>query len=79
MTSDEIHTTLFRQRWGRCTLRLVNGEAITVEHPDYLFMPPARNWVLWVEPEGRGSEFVPTIHIAAIELEPAAVPAADRA
>jgi len=73
MTDHEIHTTLFRQRWRRCTLRLVHGESITTEHPDYLFMPPARNWVLWVKPEGRGLQFVPTVHIAAIDLEPPGV------
>jgi hypothetical protein len=70
MTNDEIHSTLFGQRWRRCTLRLVNGDAITVDHPDYLMMPPARNWVLWVKPEGKGLQFVPTLHIAAIDLEP---------
>lgn len=69
MTNDEIHSTIFRQRWRRCTLRLVNGETIAVVHPDYLFMPPARNWVLYVKPEGKGLQFVPTGHIAAIELE----------
>ena len=70
MTNDEIHSTLFGHRWRRCTLRLVNGDAITTEHPDYLLMPPARNWILWVKPEGRGLQFVPTVHIAAIDLEP---------
>lgn len=70
MTNEEIHSTIFRQRWRRCTLRLVNGEVIAVDHPDYLFMPPARNWVLWVKPEGSGLQFVPTAHIAAIDLEP---------
>jgi hypothetical protein len=69
MTNDEIHSTLFQQRWKRCTLRLDNGDTITVGHPDYLFMPPARNWVLYVKPEGKGLQFVPTVHIAAIELE----------
>jgi len=70
MTNDEIHSALFNQRWRRCTLRLANGEAITADHPDYFLMPPARNWVLWVKPEGKGLQFVPTIHIAAIDLEP---------
>lgn len=69
MTNDEIHSTIFRQEWSSCTLRLVNGDVITVDHPDYLFMPPERNWVLWVKPQGRGLQFVPSIHIAAIELE----------
>ncbi len=68
MTNDEIHSTLFGQQWGRCTLRLVNGDAVTATHPDYFFMPPARNWVLWVKPEGRGLQFMPTTHIAAIEI-----------
>ncbi len=75
MTNDEIHASLFRQQWRRCTLRLVNGDNISTEHPDYLFMPPARNWVLWVKPEGRGLQFVPTVHIAAIDLEPPGVSA----
>ena len=70
MTNDEIHSTIFHQRWRRCTLRLVNGDPITVEHPDYLLMPPEHNWVLWVKPQGRGLQFVPTVHIAAIDLEP---------
>ena len=70
MTKDEIHSTIFRQRWRRCSLRLVNGDVITVDHPDYLFMPPDRNWVLWVKPEGRGLQFMPTAHFAAIDLEP---------
>ena len=69
MTNDEIHSALFGQRWRRCTLRLVNGDTISVDHPDYLLMPPARNWVLWVKPEGRGLQFVPTMHIAALDLE----------
>ena len=75
MTDDEIHSTIFRQRWRQCTLRLVNGDTIKVDHPDYLFMPPARNWVLWVKPDGKGLQFVPTVHIAAIDLEPHAVSA----
>jgi len=69
MTNDEVHTTLFGRRWKRCSLRLDNGDVITVDHPDYLFMPPDRNWVLWVKPEGKGIQFVPTSHITAIELE----------
>lgn len=78
MTNDEIHSALYQQRWGRCTLHLVNGEAITVDHPDYLLMPPERNWVLWVKPHGRGLQFVPALHIAAIELEPQPVRAEER-
>jgi hypothetical protein len=70
MTNQEIYSTIFQQNWRRCTLRLVNGDTITVDHPDYLLMPPARNWVLWVKLEGRGLQFVPTAHIAAIDLEP---------
>ena len=73
MTKDEIHSTIFRQSWKRCTLRLVNGDAVSVDHPDYLFMPPDRGWVLWVKPEGKGLQFIPTIHIAAIDLEPRSV------
>jgi hypothetical protein len=76
MTNDEIHSAIFGQRWQRCTLRLVNGDIITVEHPDYFLMPPARNWVLWVKPGGKGLQFVPTVHIAAIELEPQPIGAA---
>ena len=40
MTNDEIHAAIFGQRWRHCTLRIVNGDAITVDHPDYLLMPP---------------------------------------
>ncbi len=76
MTNDEIHSALFSQPWRRCTVRLVNGDIITTDHPDYFLMPPARNWALWVKPEGKGLQFVPTIHIAAIDLEPEAVSAA---
>ena len=55
---------------GFTRLSSVNaGDTVTVDHPDYLFMPPARNWVLWVKPEGHGLQFVPTAHIAAIDLE----------
>jgi hypothetical protein len=75
MTNDEIHTTLFRQPWRKCTLRLDSGAELTTDHPDYLFMPPARNWVLWVMREGKGIQFVSTAHIAAIELEPEPEPA----
>jgi hypothetical protein len=78
MTNDEIHSTIFRQEWSQCTLRLENGDVITVDHPDYLFMPPERNWVLWVKPEGRGLQFVPSIHIAAIELDAKLPPAASK-
>jgi len=46
-----------------------------VDHPDYLFMPPDRSWVLWVKPEGKGLQFIPTVHIAAIDLEPKRVAA----
>ena len=70
MTNDEIHTALFKQRWRQCILDLVNGESFTADHPDFLFMPPDRNWVLWVKPEGKGLQFVPTQHIAAINLVP---------
>jgi hypothetical protein len=70
MTNDEIHSTIFQQRWGRCTLRLSNGDRISAEHPDFLFMPPARNWILWVKPGGNGMQFVPTTQIAAIDIEP---------
>ena len=69
MTNDEIHSTLFSQPWRRCTLRLVNGDVVTADHPDYFLMPPTRNWVPWVKPEGKGLQFVSTVHIAAIELE----------
>lgn len=69
VTNDEIHATIFGQRWEHCTLRLDSGDSITVDHPDYLLMPPQRNWVLWVKPEGKGLQFVPTQHIAAIELD----------
>lgn len=79
MTNDEIHSTIFRQRWRRCSLRLVNGDVITADHPDYIYMPPDRNWVLWVKPEGRGLQFMPTAHIAAIDLEPHPVPSSQGA
>ena len=69
MTNEEIHSTIFHQQWNRCTLKLVNGESLSVDHPDYLLMPPERNWMLWVKPHGKGLQFIPTIHIAAIELE----------
>jgi hypothetical protein len=69
MTNDEIHSAIFKQRWRKCTLSLVDGEKVTVDHPDYLFMPPERNWVLWVWPKGKGMKFIPTEHIAAIDLE----------
>jgi hypothetical protein len=69
MTNDEIHSAIFGQRWRKCTLRLVSGDAITVSHPDYLLMPPARNWILYVKPDGKGLQFVPTAKIAAIDLE----------
>ena len=72
MTNDEIHSTLFRQPWARCTLRLVNGESYTTDHPDYFLMPPDKNWVLYVEPGGRGLHFVPTAQIAAGRLRPKA-------
>ena len=70
MANEEVHTVIFKQPWRRCTLRLVNGETITAEHPDYLFMPPAKNWLLWVKPQGQGLQFVPTQHIDAIDMEP---------
>ena len=70
MTNDEIHSTIFRQTWSRCTLRLVNGDLVSVNHLDYLLMPPDRSWVLWVKPQGKGLQFIPTQHIAAIDLEP---------
>jgi hypothetical protein len=73
MTNDEIHAALFGQRWQQCTLRLSNGDVITVPHPDYLFMPPAQNWVLWVKPGGRGFQFIPCAHIAVIDLQPRSV------
>jgi hypothetical protein len=76
MSNDEILSTLFSQRWQHCTLRLSSGEAITVTHPDYLFMPPARDWVLWVKPDGKGLQIIPTHHIASIELRIASSPAA---
>jgi hypothetical protein len=74
VTNDEIHSTLYQQRWSRCTLRLSRGDAVTVDHPDYLLMPPDRNWVLWVKPGGKGLQFIPTAHIAAIDLETQGVP-----
>lgn len=69
MTNEEIHSTIFNQEWTHCTFRLVDGDVITVNHPDYLFMPPERNWILWVKPQGQGLQFVPSIHVAAIEIE----------
>jgi hypothetical protein len=69
MTNEEIHSTIFGQRWQSCTLHLASGEAITVGHPDYLLMPPAHNWVLYVKPEGKGLQFIPTAHISSIELK----------
>lgn len=69
MSNDEIHSTIFGQRWKKCTLRLVSGDVISVDDPDYLLMPPARNWVLYVKPDGKGLQFVPTVHIASIDLQ----------
>jgi hypothetical protein len=69
MTNDEIHSGIFGQRWQLCTLRLTNGDAIQVTHPDYLLMPPARNWILYVKPDGKGLQFVPVAHVTAIELQ----------
>ncbi len=75
MRNDEIHATLFGQRWQRCPLYLDSGERIVVNHPDYLFMPPARNWVLWVKPDGTGFRVIPSKPIASIELDIASSPA----
>jgi hypothetical protein len=69
MTDQEVHSTIFGQRWRRCMLRLTSGDVVMTDHPDYLFMPPQRNWLLHVKPNGQGLQFVPTAHIAAIELE----------
>ena len=73
MTNDEVHSAIFNQRWGKCTIRLTSGDAVTVDHPDYLLMPAQRNWVLYVKPEGKGLQFMPTAQIASIELEGAQV------
>jgi len=69
MTNEEVHSTIFNQRWRKLTLRLTSGDAVTTEHPDYLFMPPQQNWILFVRPQGKGLQFIPTPHIASIELE----------
>jgi hypothetical protein len=74
MSDQEVHSTIFGQQWRRCTLRLTSGDAVTVDHPDYLFMPPQKNWVLHVKPNRQGLQFMPTAHIAAIELEKDPVP-----
>ena len=73
MTDQEVHATIFGQRWRQCTLRLTSGDVVTVDHPDYLLMPREKNWVLYVKPGGQGLQFMPTVHIAAIEIvkEPA--------
>lgn len=69
MTNDEIHSTIFNQRWRKLTLHLSNGEVLTTDHPDYLLMPPEKNWVLHVKPKGKGLQFILTAHIASLELE----------
>ncbi len=74
MNNEEIHSTIFKQRWRKITIRLSSGDVVTADHPDYLFMPPEKNWVLHVKPQGKGLLLMPTAHIAAIELETESVP-----
>jgi hypothetical protein len=69
MTNEEVHSTIFNQRWRQITIRLSSGDSVTTDHPDYLLMPPDKNWVLYVKPQGKGLQFLPTGHIASIELE----------
>lgn len=69
MLNEEVHSMIFKQRWRKITLRLSSGDVFTADHPDYLFMPPEKNWVLHVKPKGKGLQFIPTAHIASIELE----------
>ena len=73
MTNEEIHSTIFKQRWSKITIRTTSGDSVTSDHPDYLLMPPEKNWVLHVKPHGKGLQFIPTTHIASIELETAPV------
>ncbi len=74
MTNDEVHSTIFKQRWRRLIIHMSSGEVLTADHPDYLLMPPEKNWVLHVKPQGKGLQFVPTAHIASLELETDSVP-----
>ena len=69
MTDQEVHAAFFGQQWLKCTLRLTSGDVVTTDHPDYSLMPREKNWVLYVKPGGEGLQFIPTTHIAAIELE----------
>jgi hypothetical protein len=69
MTNEEVHSTIFKQHWGKLTIRLSSGDTLSTDHPDYLFMPREKNWVLHVKPQGKGLQFIPTAHIASLELE----------
>jgi hypothetical protein len=69
MTNEEVHSRIFNQCWAKITIRLSSGDAVTTEHPDYLLMPPDKNWVLYVKPQGKGLQFIPTAHIVSLELE----------
>ena len=72
--SSEVFTSVNLLRWRKLTIHLSNGEVLTADHPDYLLMPPEKNWVLHVKPKGKGLQFVPTAHIASLELETDSVP-----
>jgi hypothetical protein len=73
MTNDEVHSTIFKQRWTKLTIRTSAEDSASATHPEYLLMPPEKNWVLHVKPHGKGLQFIPTAQIASIELETAPV------
>ena len=58
MTSEELRGMLRRQPFAPFTLNLADGRAFTIDHPDFLVIPPERSSSVIVFHRGGGFDFV---------------------
>ena len=68
MTTDSIRHVLFAQPFAPFTLRLTDGRAFEVSHPEILFAPPgARTIVLYLDNDRYN--LIDLLHIASIDFD----------
>jgi hypothetical protein len=64
----KISKLLFETPWVGCTLTLRGGTRIRIAHPDFLLMPPHRQWVMHV-PNEEQLQLIPVDQIASVTLK----------
>lgn len=67
--AETIRQTLFGTPWKTCRMALSSGEALAIEHPNWVFISPGGTFLIVVLPDESHRVIEPD-HVVSLEVEP---------